>query len=139
MFTIWLNVFNKCLCQYGINKKSNRTFKYCSKWIWYTGVKPIIHQSELRTTSIINFNYSIPFSICYNTTKQKELFSLKGTTFVYVLSSDWWIIGLTPVYQIHFEQWRLKCEMLTDDGRKAMTKKVEIFELQYTGWNRLIR
>jgi hypothetical protein len=33
-------------------------------------------------TSIINFNYSIPFSICHNTTKWKELFSLKGTTFV---------------------------------------------------------
>ena len=47
-------------------------------------------------SSIINFNYSIPFSICHNTTKWKELFSLKGTTFVYVLSSDWWIIGLTP-------------------------------------------
>jgi hypothetical protein len=46
-------------------------------------------------TSIINFNYSIPFSICHNTTKGKELFSLKGTT--YVLSSDWWIIGLTPL------------------------------------------
>ena len=35
------------------------------------------------------FNYSIPFSICHNTTKWKELFSLTGTTFVYVLSSDW--------------------------------------------------
>jgi hypothetical protein len=46
-------------------------------------------------TSIINFNYFIPFSICHNTTKQKELFSLRGTTFV--LSSDWWIIGLTPL------------------------------------------
>jgi hypothetical protein len=30
----------------------------------------------------MNFNYSIPFSICHNTTKRKELFSLK------VLSSD---------------------------------------------------
>jgi hypothetical protein len=36
-------------------------------------------------TSIINFNYSIPFSIFHNTTKRKELFSLKGTTFVYAL------------------------------------------------------
>jgi hypothetical protein len=41
-------------------------------------------------TSIINFNYSIPFSSFHNTTKWKELFSLKGTTFVYVLSSNWW-------------------------------------------------
>jgi hypothetical protein len=41
-------------------------------------------------------NYSIPFSSFHNTTKWKELFSLKGTTFVYVLSSDWWINGLTP-------------------------------------------
>ena len=32
-------------------------------------------------TSIINFNYSIPFCICHNTTKRKEMFSLKGTTF----------------------------------------------------------
>ena len=29
-----------------------------------------------------------------NPQKRKELFSLKGTTFV---SSDWWIIGLTPL------------------------------------------
>ena len=35
------------------------------------------------------FNYSIPSSICHNTTNWKELFSLKGTTFVYVLSSEW--------------------------------------------------
>ena len=28
---------------------------------------------------IINFNYSILFSICHNVTKRKELFSLKGT------------------------------------------------------------
>jgi hypothetical protein len=27
----------------------------------------------------------------------KAFFSLKGTTFVYVLSSDWWISGLTPI------------------------------------------
>ena len=27
--------------------------------------------------------------ICHNTTKWKELFSLKGTTFVYVLRSNW--------------------------------------------------
>ena len=59
---IWLNVFNKCLCQYGINKKSNRTFKYCSKWIWYTGVKPIIHQSELRTyTKVVPFKEKSSF------------------------------------------------------------------------------
>ena len=38
-----------------------------------------------------NSNYSIPFSIIYNTTKWKELFSLTVTIFVYVLSSDWWI------------------------------------------------
>ena len=57
-------------------------------------------QTNPYLTSIINFNYSIPFSICHNTTKRKELFSLKGTTFVYVLSSDWWIIGLTPKCQV---------------------------------------
>ena len=34
-------------------------------------------------TLIINFNYSLPFSIIHNTTNWKELFSLKGT--------DWWI------------------------------------------------
>jgi hypothetical protein len=45
--------------------------------------------SIFTTHALINFNYSIPFSIFHNTTKQKELFSLKGTTFVYVLSSDW--------------------------------------------------
>jgi hypothetical protein len=39
-------------------------------------------------TSIISFNHSIPFSSFHNTTKWKELFSWKGTTFVYVLSSD---------------------------------------------------
>jgi hypothetical protein len=32
------------------------------------------------------------------TTKWNKLFSLKGTTFVYVLSSDWWISGLTSKY-----------------------------------------
>jgi hypothetical protein len=48
-------------------------------------------------TSIINLNFSIPFRTFHNTTKWKELFSLKGTTFVYVLSSDWWISGLTPL------------------------------------------
>jgi hypothetical protein len=41
-------------------------------------------------------NYYIPFSSCHNTTKRKELFSLKGITFIYVLSSDWWISGSTP-------------------------------------------
>jgi hypothetical protein len=46
----------------------------------------IIH---IYLTSIINFNYSIPFSIFYNTTKRKEIVSLKRATFVYVLSSDW--------------------------------------------------
>jgi hypothetical protein len=57
------------------------------------------HQYNKKVESVtsgINFNYSIPFSIFHNTTKRKELFSLKGPTFVYVLSSDWWIIGLTP-------------------------------------------
>jgi hypothetical protein len=29
---------------------------------------------------MVNFNYSIPFSSFHNTTKLKELFSLKGTT-----------------------------------------------------------
>ena len=28
----------------------------------------------------------------------KGTFSLKGTTFVYVLTSDWWISGLTPYF-----------------------------------------
>ena len=48
-------------------------------------------------TSIINFNYSIRFSSFRNTTKWKELFSLNGTTFIYILISDWWISGLTPI------------------------------------------
>ena len=39
-------------------------------------------------TSIINSNYSIPLSSFHNTTKWNEFFSLKGTTFVYVLSSN---------------------------------------------------
>jgi hypothetical protein len=52
--------------------------------------------NPLYLTSIINFNYSIPLSSFHNTTKWNEFFSLKGTTFVYVLSSDWWISGLTP-------------------------------------------
>ena len=47
-------------------------------------------------TSIISLNHSIPFSSFHNTTKWKELFPWKGTTFVYVLSSDWWISGFTP-------------------------------------------
>jgi lipoprotein signal peptidase len=42
------------------------------------------------------FNYSIPFSICHNTTKWKELFSLKGTTFMF-LALIGWITGLTPI------------------------------------------
>jgi hypothetical protein len=41
-------------------------------------------------TSIINFNYSIPFNICHNTTKRKELFSLKGTTFI---CSKLWLVN----------------------------------------------
>ena len=49
--------------------------------------------------SIINFNYFISFSIFHNTTKRKDVFSLKGTTFV--ISSDWWISELTiNVYQV---------------------------------------
>ena len=68
-------------------------------------LSPHLMHLVVYLTSIINFNYSIPFSICHNTTKRKELFLLKGTTFVYVLSSDWWIIGLTPTtsfIQPHF-------------------------------------
>jgi len=45
--------------------------------------------------SIINFVYAIACNIFQNTTKRKELSSLKRTTFVYFLSSDWWIRGLT--------------------------------------------
>ena len=67
-----------------------------SWWWWAFSSKAIYF------TSIINFNYSIPFSSFHNTTKWKELFSWKGTTFVYVLSSDWWISGLTPVYNSYF-------------------------------------
>ena len=64
----------------------------------------IIH---IYLTSIINFNYSIPFSIFHNTTKRKELLSLKGITFVYVLSSDWWIIDLTPIHDLSLS-WILR-------------------------------
>jgi len=40
-------------------------------------------------TSITNF-YAIPFNIFLKFTKQKEFVSLEMTTFVHVLSSDWW-------------------------------------------------
>jgi hypothetical protein len=41
----------------------------------------------LPATTIV---YANPFTFfLQNTTTRKELFSLKGTTFVYVLSSDW--------------------------------------------------
>jgi hypothetical protein len=29
---------------------------------------------------------------------ERNFFSWKGTTFIYVLSSDWWISGLTPLW-----------------------------------------
>jgi hypothetical protein len=51
----------------------------------------VLNMILIYLTLIINFKCSLPFSIIHNTTKWKELFSLKGTTFVYVLSSDWWI------------------------------------------------
>jgi len=47
--------------------------------------------------TIANFVCAITFNIFQNTTKRKKPFSLKRTTFVYVLSSDWWISGLTPI------------------------------------------
>ena len=51
---------------------------------------------------LLCFNYFIPFSIFHNTTKRMELFSLKRTTFVYVLSSDWlnWWLD-TLIYSFH--------------------------------------
>ena len=75
------NIYRSCI------KSSIEVLKY-NKF----GLKIIL----IYLTSIINFNYFIPFSIFHNTTKRKELFSLKGTTFEYVLNSDWWISGLTP-------------------------------------------
>ena len=57
---------------------------YCTTKSITFGIKTIF----IYLASIINFIYSIPFSIFHNTTKQTELFSLKGTTFVYVQSSD---------------------------------------------------
>ena len=81
------NIYRSCI------KSSIEVLKYiCTTKSNKFGLKIIL----IYLTSIIDFNYSIPFSICHNTTKQKKLFSLKGTTFVYVLSSDWWISGLTP-------------------------------------------
>jgi hypothetical protein len=47
--------------------------------------------------TITNFVYAITFNIFQNTTKRKKRFSLKRTTFVYVISSDWWISGLTAI------------------------------------------
>jgi hypothetical protein len=72
------------------------------KVLQWNGVKIIL----VYLTSIINFNYSIPFSIFYNTTKRKELLSLKETTFVYVLSSDLWISSLTPVQPFYIQSFR---------------------------------
>ena len=74
-----------------IGHASNPPYRYqnTAKYIKF-GLKIIL----IYLSSIINFDYSIPFSICHNTTKRKELFSIKGTTFV---SSDWWISGLTPI------------------------------------------
>jgi hypothetical protein len=46
--------------------------------------------------SYTNFIYAITFNIFQNTTKRKEVFPLERTTFVYLLSSDLWISGLTP-------------------------------------------
>jgi hypothetical protein len=67
-------------------------YRSCIKSSIKFGLKII----PIYLTSIINFNQSIPFSSFHNTTKWKELFSWKGTTFVYVITSDWWISGLTP-------------------------------------------
>ena len=58
-----------------------------------SGLKIIL----LYWPTITNFVYAITFNIFQNTTKRKERFSLKRTTFVYVISSDWWISGLTAI------------------------------------------
>ena len=70
----------------GIVKVTWRVFNQLNVWFlfWY---------------AITNFSYDVTSNIFQNTTKRKELFSLKETTFVYVLSSDWWITGLTPEVQ----------------------------------------
>ena len=57
------------------------------------GLKTII----IYWPSINNFIYAITFNIFWNTTKRKELYTLKRTTFAYVLSSDWWISDLSPI------------------------------------------
>jgi hypothetical protein len=72
-----------------LRKKSNYLFwinlggqsTLCSTKFIKFGLKIIF----IYLASIIKLNYSIPFSICHNTTQRKELFSLKGITFAYVL------------------------------------------------------
>jgi hypothetical protein len=49
-----------------------------------------LHQIILTYLPATNIVYTFPFNFLFqNTTKRKELFPLKRTTFVYVLSSDW--------------------------------------------------
>ena len=65
-------------------------------WRYYNTTKSIkfgLKIIPICLTSSISFNHSIPFSSFRNTTNWKELFS-------YVLGSDWWISGFTPIMLI---------------------------------------
>ena len=79
-----------------IARSSPQKFSIYRYWNTTKSIKCGLKIIPIYLTSMINFNYSIPFSSFHNTTKWKELFSLKGTTYIYVLSSNWWISGLTP-------------------------------------------
>ena len=61
--------------------------------------------------SITNFIYPITINIFQNTTKRKKVFfSLKGTSFIYALSSNWRIIVFIPL-NLYFI--RVKCIILS--------------------------
>jgi hypothetical protein len=64
---------------------SNPQYRY---WNTTKSIKFGLQITLIYLTSITNFNYSIPFSMFHNTTKWKERFPFKWTTFVYVLCSD---------------------------------------------------
>jgi hypothetical protein len=64
--------------------------------IFRVGDVPEVWPFHSKVLNITNFRYAITFNIFQTTTKWKELFSLKRTTFVYDLSPDRWICGSTP-------------------------------------------
>ena len=90
------------------------------------GIKIIL----IYLLSIINSNYSIPFSIFHYTTKRKELFSLKGTSFafwigelvgkhlyIYVFIVHAFILTDRELYVIHQIFTRVREKTHTDRNR----------------------